>query len=220
MKNHAEINDGVVLIFARSPCPGKVKTRLIPELGWEGALNLYLNLLTRLISMLDQSDLNIELHVLGDLEAPELKKLNKDYDIKILPQSGDDLGERMELAASNALIHYRYVALVGTDCPGMNQDILADTFKWLKQGADAVIAPAEDGGYVLLGLQNVDPCLFKGIAWGSEKVANQTRDCLNRLGWNYVEHPLMWDVDRPEDWHRLKSNPRYLDLIARVYGGT
>ncbi|MDA1116706.1 MAG: DUF2064 domain-containing protein, partial [Proteobacteria bacterium] len=74
----------------------------------------------------------------------------------------------------------------------------------LAGGADAVFAPAEDGGYALVALRRVSPRLFAGIEWGGPRVMAQTRERLLALGWRWRELRTVWDVDRPEDYRRLQ----------------
>ncbi len=74
---------------------------------------------------------------------------------------------------------------------------------------DAVFIPAEDGGYVLVGLRRPQPRLFEGIDWGSERVMAQTRERLSELGLRWVELPTLWDVDRPGDLLRLATLEGY-----------
>jgi glycosyltransferase A (GT-A) superfamily protein (DUF2064 family) len=76
--------------------------------------------------------------------------------------------------------------------------------RWLAGGADAVLAPAEDGGYALIALRRVSPRLFADIDWGGPRVMAQTRERLAALGWRWRELPTLWDVDRPEDVARLR----------------
>jgi glycosyltransferase A (GT-A) superfamily protein (DUF2064 family) len=95
--------------------------------------------------------------------------------------------------------------LIGTDSPPLDSNYLIKAFQALRSGADAVIGPAEDGGYILIGLSSFDPEIFKGINWGSEKVHSQTISNLKQLDFNYVELETLWDVDRPEDLARLED---------------
>jgi glycosyltransferase A (GT-A) superfamily protein (DUF2064 family) len=73
----------------------------------------------------------------------------------------------------------------------------------LAAGDDAVLLPAEDGGYVLIGLRGPRPEVFEGVAWGSERVLAETRARLRALGLRWSEPATLWDVDRPEDLDRL-----------------
>jgi hypothetical protein len=95
--------------------------------------------------------------------------------------------------------------LVGTDCPALTADYLAQAFALLDGGADAVVGPAEDGGYILIGLRRTDKRLFDGVAWGTASVLDETRARLAALGWSWQELETLWDVDRPEDLERLMS---------------
>jgi hypothetical protein len=96
----------------------------------------------------------------------------------------------------------------------MTADYLARAFALLDGGADAVVGPAEDGGYVLLGLRRMDKRLFEDMAWGTDRVLDQTRERLAVLGWRWQELETLWDVDRPEDLERLMSGTHSMgDLI-------
>jgi glycosyltransferase A (GT-A) superfamily protein (DUF2064 family) len=81
----------------------------------------------------------------------------------------------------------------------------------LRAGNDAVFAPAEDGGYVLIGLARNEPRLFSGISWGSAQVMAQTRECLRACALRWHELETLWDVDRPEDWQRLQQSGLFDD---------
>ena len=93
-------------------------------------------------------------------------------------------------------------------------------YKRQRQGSnDAVFIPAEDGGYVLVGLRRPQPRLFAGVEWGSERVMVQTRQRLSELALSWVELPPLWDVDRPADLARLASleavSYTHLDVYKR-----
>lgn len=117
-------------------------------------------------------------------------------------QPAGDLGERMRhaLAANQP----RPVLLVGTDCPCMTPTHLRDAAKALLEGHDAVFLPAEDGGYVLIGLRSfAHHRLFSGISWGSSTVMDETRHRLRAIGYSWAEPATLWDVDNPDDLSRL-----------------
>ena len=111
----------------------------------------------------------------------------------------------MAHAAHDALTRARCVVLLGADCPAVDAEYLNSALLLLTQGESIVVGPAEDGGYVLLGLRDVPPEIFSGVSWGSAQVMEQTRDRLRRAGRHWRELPTSWDVDRPEDLHRLKD---------------
>ena len=101
-------------------------------------------------------------------------------------------------------MHPRMV-LVGSDCPALEPRDLRVASRWL-HSCDAVIAPAEDGGYPLIGLRRASAPLFEGIAWSSAEVMAQTRTRIARLGWRLRELRSLWDVDRPDDLARLAAS--------------
>ena len=104
---------------------------------------------------------------------------------------------------------------VGTDCPALEARDLRRAARALAGGCDAVIAPAEDGGYPLIGLRRVSPRLFENIAWGGPDVFARTAGQLDRLGWRWRRLRTLWDVDRPEDLARLAGSPLHLRLGSR-----
>lgn len=198
------MSDNAVLIFAKSPRPGAVKTRLIPHLGAQGASELYTGLLRREIEWLaGDTPYDLEIWVTPDVRHPLWRELSGRYRLSLFEQRGSDLGERMGAAAREALARYRRIVLLGVDCPALTPRHLRQAFAWLRQGADAVLGPAEDGGYVLLGLKRWHPSLFEGHAWGSDRVADTTRQALRGIDWEWRELAPLWDLDRPEDLQQL-----------------
>jgi rSAM/selenodomain-associated transferase 1 len=194
-----------VLIFAKAPYPGSVKTRLIPALGEVAVTQLYIRLLKRLVEWVcNQTPFATELWVTPNREHPLWQQLASAYDLSIFLQQGDDLGARMGLAVQQALTRHHHVALIGVDSPSLTRHHLQQTFRWLANGEDAVLGPVEDGGYVLLGLNEYHQALFEGHDWGGADVAASTRAVLSELGWHWRELPQLWDLDRPQDLERLK----------------
>ncbi|MBT3026180.1 MAG: TIGR04282 family arsenosugar biosynthesis glycosyltransferase [Candidatus Thiodiazotropha sp. (ex Ctena orbiculata)] len=199
------MRQGAVLIFAKAPIEGLVKTRLIPVIGEEAVTRLYTRLLVRVVDWIcTQTPYAVELWVTPDREHPIWPRLAAQYDLSIQLQRGTDLGERMGSAAALALARHRHVALLGVDCPVLAAHHLHQAFDWLSDGDDAVLGPAEDGGYVLLGLNRYHRRLFEGHNWGGRDVAASTREALSALGWRWRELPELWDLDRPQDLQRLQ----------------
>ena len=194
--------DARIVLFAREPVAGKVKTRLIPTLGAEGARDLYLQLLRRQIAVLAQEPpCPAELWVEGDPAHPAFAG----FPGALRRQRGADLGERMRRAADDVLARHGAVVIIGSDCPQLDRDYLCAALTALAQGEDAVLGPAHDGGYVLIGLRRRAPAVFAGVEWGSSRVLEQT---LARLRGEGLRHRLLdtlADVDRPEDLALLAS---------------
>ena len=106
--------------------------------------------------------------------------------------------------------------LVGCDCPALTPDYLGAAAASLAAGNDAVLGPAEDGGYVLIALTRADRSLFERVDWGGADVLETTRERLRGLRWRWRELATLWDVDRPGDLLRLE---RELPGGARLLGG-
>lgn len=205
--------DARILIFAKAPEPGQVKTRLIPAIGPHGAADLHAGLLADTVSRLAESPLApVELWCAPEPVSDPFPALAAHYGLELHRQVGADLGERMGHAAAEALLRGSPVVLIGTDCPGLDGVYIERALMAIK-GRDAVLGPAEDGGYVLLGLKQAAPELFHDMPWGSNQVAAVTRGRMEALGWAWAELPVLWDLDRPEDLARLGpfSSPHVLD---------
>jgi glycosyltransferase A (GT-A) superfamily protein (DUF2064 family) len=97
------------------------------------------------------------------------------------------------------------LVLIGSDCPPLRASHIAHAWDAL-EFHDAVIAPAEDGGYALIALARPCPFLFSGIAWGEASVMQRTRERLAGAKLSWMELATLWDVDRPEDYRRLRES--------------
>lgn len=193
-----------ILIFAKAPIPGQVKTRLIPALGPAGAAELACDLLDRLVRRLSGARLApVELWCSPHPEHPLFRDLAESAGVALRTQRGEDLGARLSAAAEDALGRAGAVLLVGADIPELDADYCASALEALAD-SDAVLGPAEDGGYVLLGLKAPAPPLFADMPWGGDCVAAITRRRIASLGWRCPELPTLWDLDRPEDLLRYR----------------
>jgi len=192
------------MVFARAPVPGEVKTRLIPALGEAGAAALHRRLVSHCLRAACDSRLGpVELWCAPGVDDVFFRECERRLRVSLRSQEGGDLGERMQGAFESALARSRRAILVGSDVPALSSRYLRDADRALAKGEDAVVGPAEDGGYVLIGLSRVDSRLFGGIPWGSADVLAETRRRVAALGWRSQELPALWDVDRPEDLARL-----------------
>jgi len=204
---------GTLMVFAREPIPGRVKTRLISALGAEGAASLYRDLLKlALAAAAALPDVRRELWCDG---APPrggvCARLALEFGMALRHQGDGDLGARMSLAMTEALQRTHGAVLIGSDCPGYHVEYLSAALAAL-QDHDAVLGPAADGGYVLIGLRRPAPSLFTGIPWGTDAVLEQTRAALRHLGWTWAELPTLSDLDRPEDLAQLPA-----ELLALIH---
>ena len=193
-----------VIVFARAPQPGHVKTRLIPLIGAEGAAALHVRLLKLTLETARAAGFRrIELHGAPDCDDPFFRFCAGHYGVALVPQTAGDLGTRMLAAFEAALAAHARVLLVGSDCPALTARHLRRAERALRDGADAVLGPCEDGGYALIGLRRVHASLFENVTWGSGTVMAETRARIAALEWRCHELETLWDVDRAEDYERL-----------------
>ncbi len=192
-----------ILVFAKAPVPGSVKTRLVPALGEEGAAQLQRQLIERTLNTALAADLGaVELWCAPDPDEPFFAACATRPGLSMRAQGAGDLGVRM----SRALAAGAPGLLIGSDCAAFTPAYLRQAANALGGGSDAIFGPAEDGGYVLIGLARSPPArLFEDIAWGTPSVMQETRARLAQLGWRWRELATLWDVDRPEDLPRLRQ---------------
>jgi rSAM/selenodomain-associated transferase 1 len=176
-----------VLVFSRAPVPGRVKTRLIPRLGEWGAARLHARLTAQALRTAAAA-------ACGPVELYDTAK-----------QRGADLGARMHQALAKTLRQHRAAIIIGADCPALRASDLQRAARLLAGGCDVVLAPAEDGGYVLIGARRISAQVFAGISWGSSGVYAGTTNRLDSLGYRWRALRRLWDVDRPEDLERLRA---------------
>lgn len=190
-------------MFARAPEPGRVKTRLVPLLGEVGAARLHARLVARTLNTARAAGIaNTVLYCSPGIKGNFFRKMQKQFDVPLRSQGRGNLGERMY----QAFRRQSPAVLIGSDCPALRPADLRAAARALREGADAVLAPAEDGGYTLIGLRRVSRRLFDGVAWGGPQVLAQTRRRFRALGWRWKELRTVWDVDRPEDVARLRRS--------------
>jgi hypothetical protein len=197
-------------VFTRYPAPGQTKTRLIPALGRKGAARLQF-LMTR--HLLEQalrlpSGTAVEVRFSGGSE--KLMSALFGADLAMIPQTGPDLGSRMDAALNQGLARAERVVLVGSDCPQVDAALLGRAFEKLLDH-DVVLGPAADGGYYLIGLTRRTAgdgvtVLFSGIDWGSPGVLDQTWRKASARGWTVAQLATLPDIDLPEDLPLIPPN--------------
>ena len=204
-----------LIVFAKAPTPGEAKTRLIPALGKAGAAALHRQLVMHSLRAATDAQLGpVELWCAPDASDPFFRECQRQLGVSLYPQGKGDLGARMQRAFESALVRASRAILVGSDIPALSAQYLRDADQALVRGDEIVIGPAEDGGYVLVGLSRCDPELFRGIPWGGSEALAETRRRIAALGWRLIELPALWDVDRPEDLERLPEEMRKSSMPA------
>lgn len=195
-----------IAILAKAPQPGLAKTRLAPLLGARGAARAQRGFTLHTLRTAREAALGpVTLWCAPDVTHRFFRALAGRCSLTCRAQPPGDLGDRMRHVVDThfAAGPEQPLLLMGTDCAVL-------TAVHLRQAADAlraqaaVLIPAEDGGYVLLGLKRPVPGLFDGVAWSTDRVLAQTRDRLRTAGVRWMELPTLWDVDEPADWQRLQ----------------
>lgn len=198
--------DGRILVFAKTPIAGQVKTRLAADIGARAALDVYKRLLESTLETVFSCKLSpVELWLDTATQTDWLRELMTQYPVVVRLQSEGDLGARMANAMSETLQEADFCVLIGADCPLIDSDYLEKACTALKNGTEIVIGPAEDGGYVLVGMTSDKPELFSSIDWSTAAVMQQTRQVINVQNWRHQELSILWDIDRSEDWRRWTS---------------
>jgi rSAM/selenodomain-associated transferase 1 len=186
----------LLIIFYRNPGLGKVKTRLAAAVGEEKALAVYTLLTNHTIGIAQPVEVNKVVYY-SEYVDREDNWPNISFEKQL--QKGNDLGERMLNAFADGFSNgYESICIIGTDCFELTSEIIAKAFKKLET-KDAVIGPAHDGGYYLLGMTNLLPALFKDKEWGTGSVCADTIVDLRSLGQNFFQLELLRDVDREQD---------------------
>ena len=201
-----------IAVFAREPVPGKVKTRLIAALGERQALVLHEQMLARIAATINASEL-AELNLWVTSNPSHEYFLSLCNEMNIFVQVAGDLGEKMAFTVDHTLVTEaaKSVIIVGTDCPVMDAAYLDSALAALRSGTDVVIGPAEDGGYVLIGMGRPLPQIFADIPWSSDRVLAETVSRLKASQLTYHLLPMLWDVDIPADLQRLQTLDPPLD---------
>ncbi|WP_111496549.1 TIGR04282 family arsenosugar biosynthesis glycosyltransferase [Marinobacter bohaiensis] len=205
--------DGVRLIqFAKWPEPGRVKTRLAADLGERGALDAHIRLTGAVLDNLLSTGLPVSFW--WDRARPDdpghatsiLDRLQA-ADVAQRIQAGKDLGARMSGALDAELKQAGAAVIVGSDCPSVDAAYIAEAIRALADD-DVVLGPSDDGGFVLIGARRPLGPVLNGIAWGTDKALEQTRDALVEAGCRVHCLPARWDVDTLADWQRFLDSRR------------
>ncbi len=197
--------DARLLLFAKAPVPGRVKSRLRPALGARGACVVYQQLFCHTLdTALRSRAAPVEVWAAPSAAHPWVRARSREAGAPLRVQPPGDLGERMAAALHTALADSPYAVIVGADCAGLTAGHVREAFRSLAAGDDAVFCPAHDGGYLLVGLRRVDFQVFRAVPWGTADVMRATRQRVRRLGWRIRELTPARDVDRQADVRFLR----------------
>ncbi len=200
----------LLIIFAKNPVEGRVKTRLARTVGQVKALKIYNALLsyTKQVTM----ELDIDRQIWFSDQIPVQSPFNANG-YEPLVQQGEDLGERMLQAFQRAFDQgYEQVTIIGTDCAFITSDHIDRAFERLNE-VEVVLGPSADGGYYLLGMRQLHPFLFKDKSWSTADLFDETTQALERRGIVWEALPCLNDVDTWKDW--LEARERIQNKVKQ-----
>ena len=192
-----------LILFAKSPVPGRVKTRLMPELDEQQAAQVATFLIEHTVQLaLNNWQGPVALHAWPDPDHVVFKSLSATHDLVLASQSQGDLGEKMYNALRVVTDEGLPAAIMGCDVPHCPGRLLKDACDLLHGGRD-IIGPTSDGGYYLIGLQHPHAEIFKDVSWGSNSVMQRTLAAGRNCGVHFTQLASLQDIDRFEDLKRV-----------------
>ncbi|HEV2664607.1 MAG TPA: TIGR04282 family arsenosugar biosynthesis glycosyltransferase [Blastocatellia bacterium] len=198
-----------LVVMAKAPRMGEVKTRLSDALGPEDAKSLYVAFLSDTFAMMEDVREEREGLILALCYTPEgeegaFEEVEREGSLMI-PQRGENLGERLTNCFADLFaLGYESVVVVGADSPTLPGEYVFDAFECFETDDDVVIGPAEDGGYYLVGMRKLHNRIFEDIPWGDNSVLDATIERAKEAELNLVLLPEWRDVDTLEDFEGLK----------------
>lgn len=194
-----------IIIFQKNAALGKVKTRISVDVGDEAAMDIYQQLVSHTHEVCESVPVQKFLFY-SDFLPEDISIFSQEYKFEV--QSGNDLGSRMENAYQRVFAKgFEKIIILGTDCGELENRNVVKAFELL-DAHEVVIGPARDGGYYLLGMKKMIADLFQEIPWSSEKVLFLTMEKLERQAISYELLEILSDVDRIEDWEKLKEKQK------------
>ncbi len=196
-----------LIIFARQPIPGHVKTRLQPDYGPERAAEIAACMIRATVELAVSAwPARVSLYASPDPDHPLFRELESEFGIRLARQAGGDLGVRMLTALRDGIERGGSAAVLGCDVPHVGWGAIDQANDWLAGGRN-VLGPTEDGGYYFIGLQEARPELFEDVPWGGVKVLETTLVRAQKLGMEFDLLAKLRDIDTAND----------LWLIAQKY---
>jgi rSAM/selenodomain-associated transferase 1 len=196
-----------LLVFARLPERGRVKTRLAESIGEDAALAAYETMLRDLLASIGKPSAETEIEILwAPTELANGESLTRAFgDFPTVMQTGATLGDRLSMAFSERFFFHstQKIIAIGVDDPSLPRTLIDNAFALL-DSSEWVIGPAEDGGYYLIGCRAgaFDPVVFENVEWGTPAVFAATMGKIAQSQATVAVLTERWDVDVVEDWER------------------
>lgn len=203
-----------LIIFAREPLPGKVKTRLAAAIGDAAAAGLYKAMLQDVLAISSKL-MDVETIVFWDCEESGLQLLADRYNCRSRRQADGDLGQRMQAAFAEMFDNgFEQCCIIGSDIPDLPPDYIQEAFDLLAaEKADSIFGPSADGGYYLLGLKLMIPHLFAKIDWSTPLVLRQSLEAAREAGATTALLPVWHDIDTREDLNSFMKRSTMLSAL-------
>jgi rSAM/selenodomain-associated transferase 1 len=197
-----------LIIFAREPIPGKVKTRLALDVGEQAAAEIYAAMLADVLEKAVSLD-NVRPLVFWALETGIIPDHTEFSGLETFEQHGTDLGDRMANAFTSAFsLGIDACCCIGSDLPDLPADYIRQAFRDLESPeTDIVFGPAEDGGYYLVGMKKTNYGLFANVAWSTPRVLATSLERARESELTTRLLPAWYDIDLIGDLRRLASSP-------------
>ncbi|GAB4510297.1 MAG: TIGR04282 family arsenosugar biosynthesis glycosyltransferase [Sulfuricaulis sp.] len=188
-----------LILFARQPMAGQVKTRLQPDYSPEQVAEIAAFMIRATVEMAVSAwPGDVMLYAWPGPDHPLFYQLADEFHIPLAPQVDGDLGAKMLDALRQGVAKQGSAAIMGCDVPHCGWDIIDQANSWLARGKN-VLGPTEDGGYYFIGLQEAQPELFEEMPWGSNRVLEMTLARAKKLGMEFNLLKTLRDIDTPAD---------------------
>jgi rSAM/selenodomain-associated transferase 1 len=211
--NPTDVMDAALLVFAKAPRPGQVKTRLTPVLTPSEAARLYDAFLRDALQLYTELAAEVQLYLAPPLPDEPLSGLPDS--VSVFEQAGEGLGGRMKHAFHDTLDEgYNRVSVVGTDHPTLPLSFIRQSFGALDPSRSVCIGPSEDGGFYLLGMNAFYPQLFEGMSYSHERVFTDTLARVGTTDARLTVLPRWYDVDTPASLEQMIGDLEDEDVEA------
>ncbi len=201
-----------IFVLAKAPVPGRVKTRLAATAGEHVAARVYRQVTEQVLRVAVDTGMPVTLACAPGPAHPFFHQLRRRHGVALCTQPAGGLGRRLQLLLHGGVRSDGTSAVVGADCAGLTGDLLRGAAQALAAGNDGAIAPAQDGGYVLLAVRRAYPALFRGVPWSTSAVLATTRRRARSAGIQLTQLPTSWDLDDERDWRRWRRGKTSVPL--------
>lgn len=199
--------DTTIVVFCKAPIAGQVKTRLLSHLSAQQAVDIHIELSQQTLLLVSQAQLcPIQLWCSPDSSHAFFHQCLDDYPLSLHEQQGSDLGEKMHHAISSVLKRSSKVLLIGSDCPSLRVDDFEFAINQLQSANTVVVAPVEDGGYVMVAMTKPYPQLFLNKTWSHNNVLTDLQHSIEQSGLTMIKTKQQWDVDTFDDLQRYRQS--------------